>query len=339
MLRAQDRLADQSRSGDSCVVVNADLAFLLCLEVWGSPGTASPNHSPLRWLDSQWRGRLENTRRQLGPNAPAQALDQLRISHRFQCHADPGEVHPSWWVRALQEESPAVKQVIALHGPALVQAASHKGLAIERQAIVGPNADPAIIEWVLALATERLVGGEPIGYDEPPALVALAALSSRVLYRLVHATGQAKTVLAGDPQGQLAGRSLDDDRTRWFRDEFAVQLGPAEARARAWASRDLQQSRGPDGPRQRRRLASLGLSTIARLLAACEPYRVRWALQHVPYPIAKRIRSLMSVAPAAGDSVRHLESMILKTAWTRLLLEHRLAPGHPDQTMRPDHAP
>ncbi len=89
---------------------------------------------------------------------------------------------------------------------------------------------------------------------------------------------------------------------------------------------------------RRRRLASLGLSTIARLLAGCEPYRVRWSLQHVPYPVAKRIRSIMSVAPTVSDQVRHLEIAVLKAAWTRLTLENRLSVRYPEETMRPDHA-
>ncbi len=106
----------------------------------------------------------------------------------------------------------------------------------------------------------------------------------------------------------------------------------------AWAQRDRQGSRGTERPGRRRRLASLGLSTIARLLAGCEPYRVRWSLQHVPYPVAKRVRSIMSVAPTMSDQVRRLESAVLKAAWTRLKLENRLSVRHPDETMRPDHA-
>ncbi len=200
------------------------------------------------------------------------------------------------------------------------------------------DSDPAVSAWVLSLATERLVGGEPVQRDEPPAIVALAALSSRGLYRLVHGSGQAKTVLAGDPDGLVIGKGVDDQRKRFFHEEFSTLLGPGEERARTWANRDIQESRGIDQPGIRRRLASLGLSTIARLLTGCEPYRVRWALQHVPYPVAKRIRALMSPASGLNEQVQHLEGVILRTAWTRLVLEHRLALEHPDQTMRPDHA-
>jgi len=66
-----------------------------------------------------------------------------------------------------------------------------------REAVESHHPDPAVAGWVPSLSTERLVGGEPVRSDEPPVIVALAALSSRELYRLSHATGQAKAVLAG----------------------------------------------------------------------------------------------------------------------------------------------
>jgi hypothetical protein len=338
MWRTQESLGDQPASDTPCAVLNADLALLLCLEAWGFPGLAASNPSPWRWLDSRWHDRLDDAKRKLGPHDAGHALDLLRRSHRFQCRADPGRIHPTWWIRALQEESPAVRRFIALHGPAQVTAAARDGLGSGRQAVESHDPDPAVAGWVLSLSTERLVGGEPVRSDEPPAIVALAALSSRQLYRLSHATGQAKATLAGDPDGSVAGRPLDGQRKRWFHDWFSAQFGPGEARPQAWAQRDLQGSRGTEGPGRRLRLASLGLSTIARLLAGCEPYRVRWSLQHVPYPVAKRIRSIMSVAPTVSDQVRHLEIAVLKAAWTRLTLENRLSVRYPEETMRPDHA-
>ena len=338
MQRTQESLVDQPANDTPCAVLNADLALLLCLEAWGFPDLARSNRSPWRWLDSQWHDRLDEARRKLGPHGAEHALDLLRHSHRFQCRADPGRIHSTWWVRALQDESPAVRRFIALHGPAQVSAAARDGLGIGREAVESHPPDPAVAGWVLSLSTERLVGGEPVRSDEPPVIVALAALSSRELYRLSHATGQAKAVLAGDPDGIVASRPLDGERKQWFRDLFANQFGPGEARPRAWAQRDRQGSRGTEGLGRRRRLASLGLSTIARLLAGCEPYRVRWSLQHVPYPVAKRIRSIMSLAPIVSDQVRRLEIAVLKAAWTRLTLENRLSVRHPDETMRPDHA-
>jgi len=338
MQRTQESLVDQPANDTPCAVLNADLALLLCLEAWGFPGLASSNRSPWRWLDSRWHDRLDDARRKLGPHDAEHALDLLRLSHRFQCRADLGRIHSTWWIRALQDESPAVRRFIALHGPAQASAAARDGLGIGREAVESHHPDPSVAGWVLSLSTERLVGGEPVRSDEPPVIVALAALSSRELYRLSHATGQAKAALAGDPDGIVAGRPLDGQRKRWFHDRFSNQFGPGEARPQAWAQRDLQGSRGTEGLGRRRRLASLGLSTIARLLAGCEPCRVRWSLQHVPYPVAKRIRSIMSVAPTVSGQVQRLEIAVLRAAWTRLTLENRLSVRHPDETMRPNHA-
>jgi len=338
MQRTQESLVDQPAKDTECAVLNADLALLLCLQAWGLPDPAAAHRSPWRWLDSRWQDRLDEDRRRCGPDDAEHALDLLRRSHRFQCRADLGRIHPTWWIRALQDESPAVRRLIAQHGPPPVSAAAPHGPGSGREAVASRHPDPEVADWVLSLSTERLVGGEPVRRDESPAIVALAALSSRELYRLSHAIGQAKAALAGDPDGIVVGRPLDGQRERWFRDRFSRQFGPGEVRPQEWARRDLQGSRGTEGPGRRRRLASLGLSTIARLLAGCEPYRVRWSLQHVPYAVAKRIRSIMTLSGTVSDQVQHLEIAVLKAAWTRLTLEHRLAVRYPDETTRPDHA-
>ena len=98
MQRAQESLGDQPASDTPCAVLNADLVLLLCLEAWGFPDLARSNRSPWRWLDSQWHDRLDDARRKLGPHGAEQALDLLRHSHRFQCRADPGRIHSTWWI-------------------------------------------------------------------------------------------------------------------------------------------------------------------------------------------------------------------------------------------------
>ncbi len=91
----------------------------------------------------------------------------------------------------------------------------------------------------------------------------------------------------------------------------------------AVARHDVQASLAMKLPR-RRRIARLGLLTIARLLGDCEPFRVRWALQHWPYTIAKLTRSLMTLESKRSPVVSHVEAEVLKTAWDRLNLEGRL---------------
>ena len=108
-------------------------------------------------------------------------------------------------------------------------------------------------------------------------------------------------------------------REEWLRDRLAF-AGPEFG---AVARHDVQASLAMKLPR-RRRIARLGLLTIARLLADCEPFRVRWALQHWPYTIAKLTRSLMTLESKRSPVVSHVESEVLKTAWDRLNLEGRL---------------
>jgi hypothetical protein len=113
-------------------------------------------------------------------------------------------------------------------------------------------------------------------------------------------------------------------------------LASIDPRSREWARRDVQSiSQGEFRPR--RQAALLGLATMARLLADCEPFRVRWTLQHLPYPIAKRVRSIMPGPQKRSSSVSALESLLLKTAWERLTLEQRITPTHPDHQTRERH--
>jgi hypothetical protein len=69
---------------------------------------------------------------------------------------------------------------------------------------------------------------------------------------------------------------------------------------------------------------------MARLLADCEPFRLRWALQHWPYPIAKLIRSLLPGVASRPGSLLEWETLILKTAWDRLHLEGLLGTAWPE---------
>jgi hypothetical protein len=154
---------------------------------------------------------------------------------------------------------------------------------------------------------------------------ALAGLSPLQAYRLCHITGLSKIVLASQPGTAMNDRLLDGERGRWL----TLQLESLDARACEWAKRDIQtllqgQLLG------KRQISLLGLGSMARLLADCDPFRVRWTLQHLPYGIAKRIRSLMTLAPKRSIPVARLDSLLLKTAWKRLTLEGRVTMAHPE---------
>ena len=154
--------------------------------------------------------------------------------------------------------------------------------------------DPEVRAWVLALWAERLVGGEPVRGDEPPAIVAIAGPTPIARFRLFQLAGLAKVVLA-DPDSTGTEGPLDGERLAWLSERLGPRrpTRPGLGQARPPGDRPGRQ---PERAQPRR---CLGLATVARLLADCDPFRVRWALQHLPYPIAKRIRSLMP-APGSG---------------------------------------
>ena len=98
----------------------------------------------------------------------------------------------------------------------------------------------------------------------------MAGLPPSQLFRLSHAAGQAKQALAAEPE-LPGGRLAEIERHRWFLDEFRHRLGPREAEARAWARRELDRARQPEGASLRRFLAGVGLKTIARSWTGANP--------------------------------------------------------------------
>ena len=325
-------------------VLNADVALVLCARAWGLPGqtaaiaggrvpAAEPISagSPWAWLETSWRDRIQTAWDTAeGPDSPVQALELLRGSHRFQCRADLRQVHSSWCDRALQDESPAVRRLLASH-----QAGARTASAIETgdpelpERALDRDPDPEVASWVRVLWTERLVGGEPVCHDEPPVIIAVASLSNLERYRLCQAAGLAKMILAAGLEPLTAAGPAVQARSEWL----VGRLKSLDARAQEWARREVQTFvRAGFSPR--RQLALMGLATLARLLADCDPFRTRWTLQHLPYPIAKRIRSLMPGPQRRSSGVSSLESLLLKTAWERLNLEHRITLEHPDSDAR-----
>jgi hypothetical protein len=186
------------------------------------------------------------------------------------------------------------------------------------------RAAPEALAWVLGLWCERLVGGEPERADDSPAIVALSRLSPRGGYGLCRLAGFCKMLLAGtEPDGRAQRSRIA--RWEWLHDRLAA----AGAEFQAEARREVQAGVSPRIA-SRHHPARLGLVTFGRLLAECEPFRVRWALQHWPYPMAKLTRSLMPLAGKQSPLVLQGESLVLKTAWDRLTLEGRLSTPWPD---------
>lgn len=232
--------------------------------------------------------------------AASSALRELGRAHREEARADFSRIHPTWLARAAREESPAVRAIVAGFGPPLVQDALRTAFGAPETPERPPH--PEALEWVLALWAERLVGGEPQRDDDPPVIVALTRPSPREAYRLWHGVGQLKRKIAEDPDQRPEVREL-------------LRRGvDMIARARFGV---------------RRGVSLLGLATAARLLADCELFRSRWALQHLPYPVVKRIRWLTPPTAERSATASRLESRILRTVWERLVDEGRLATPFP----------
>jgi hypothetical protein len=314
--------AGPNRPGD---LNESDRILLQALRAWGVPSRLWDRLEPA-WgarLRAAWDRGLVAT----GPGArePSSARADLGRDHRAAARVDPVRVHPSWWVRALREEAPSVRRIVVAAAPESVRNAVQTGLLLDNDDLRTDRApDPEALAWVMSLWSERLVGGGPDRADDPPAIVALSRISPRAGYRLCRCAGIAKFVLAG--QAAIAHDTTPTGRARaeWFRDRLAF-AGPEFG---AVARHDVKSFQAAKLSR-RRRTARLGLLTIARLLTECEPFRVRWALQHWPYTIAKLTRSLMTVDAKRSSVVAQVESQVLKTAWDRLNLEERLRMAWP----------
>jgi hypothetical protein len=263
-------------------LTRADRALLRALAGWGGldGGRFWAVFTP-PWRDRLRDGWLE------GVPLPEAAREGLRAEHAAEALPDLSRIHPSWFVRALQDESPAVRRAVAALAPEPARSAIRHALNfpdVELEPDRPPH--PEAIKWVLALWSERLVGGLPRRDDDPPVIVALSRCTQRSLHRLFLMIGLAKRAYAltewegSDDSVDLPRRARDRARI----EEFRRRWGEADPRLAQVARGDL--AAGPRG----QVMPWLGLLTIGRLLTTADPHRARWALQHLPYSDAKIIR-------------------------------------------------
>ena len=299
-------------------ITTADRTLMLALRAWADRGGSEARAR----LAPGWLARLDAARS--GPHEPdpadaERARATLRHDHRASARPDPARVHPSWYVRALRTESRAVRGAVVAHAPGPIQ----QILGRDETDPVGTLApDPDVVRWVLALWGERLIGDVDPRPDDPLVIVALTQLPPRGQFRLIQAIGQVKHAFAIRGHGHDSSiepaaslTSLGRVRLGYFR----RLIGVADPRLVPLAQKDLDGV--ADEPR--RMHARLGLVTVGRLLAAAEPYRARWALQHIPYAVARQVRA----GSTPGLSPRALltwEGWVLEAAWARLQSEGRL---------------
>jgi hypothetical protein len=318
-------------------LTDADRALVLAVAAWGAgpPPDNEPAGSASDFRARLWRrlapGGFASVCEALARDStlalfrePQKAKERLTRIHVGTARVEPAQVHPSWWVRALREESPAVQRLVAAAVPPSLREPLQNGLLLDSQDLRSERpASAEVVSWVLALWTERLVGGETQRSDDPPAIIALCRLSPRAGYRLCRLAGLCKLIVAGQ---QLS----DPDRpSSGARREWLECRLPVNTDLQSIARLDVEAGRSSKLP-PRRHPARIGLLTLARLLADAEPFRLRWALQHWPYPMAKLVRSLMPPAGSRSAALLEWESLVLKTAWDRLNEEGRLSLNLPD---------
>jgi hypothetical protein len=298
----------------------SDRVLLLALRAWapagrgGPPAEGAPQTNPharlLARLEPSWSRRLSDVvesgpaDQTSGAGDRAEARERLREAHRTEARVDLARVHSSWWVRGLREESPSVRRAVVATAPEPIRSRVQSELLLDNDDLRSERlADPEVLSWACSLWTERLVGGEPRKADDPSVIVAMTGVSPRAGYRLCRYAGELKLALAGEGQADWASAIAGAAGP-----EFAV-IARHDVRSASAAAAKLPPQRLP---------ARIGLLTIARLLVDCEPFRVRWAVQHWPYTIAKLVRSLMPPPAKRSPVMMHVESEVLKVAWERL---------------------
>lgn len=254
-------------------------ALALAAAAWGADA--------LETLGPEW-----TPSRPLSRVAPADALQALKTAHAAGQWCDLEHVHDSWIARALADESPAVRR-IALRGlPPARRARLGAELGVAEADLEGDHRPhPDLARWVETAWAELLVGDLPLGPEDPEVLQVLTRWDSRRLARLLSRIGLAKHACHSDPSAFSAWEPRDQALASWFQSE----AGEASALVAEVARRDLAQAGGTSA----QALARVGLITVARLLSRVGAQRVRWTLQHLPYPIAKLIRPHMALDRSA----------------------------------------
>ncbi|WP_152049549.1 hypothetical protein [Tautonia marina] len=300
----------------------ADEALLLAFLAFGK----RPDDDPA-WhrLSESWRSRLDEALPTLAYRfPPASARDRLANDHAAEAHPDLFRIHPSWWVRALRKESPSIRQAVIAYAPDPVGPALRRAFADapDPEVVATYPPDPEALDWVLTLAGERFVGGPIRRDDDPPIVRVIAALDARGYARILTALGLAKLAYA---EQYDAVRARDRTRLQTLRASLPaprlelVDLAVAELAALRVEARDNPVHNLP---------ARLGLGSLGRLLTEVEPHRARWALQHLPYHIARDLHKFMKpeMFPLPSADLMDWEAALLRAAIVLLAREGRIDP-------------
>lgn len=285
----------------------ADRAFARAARVWGRAGGIEA------------RQRLaESGRGEIG-EGEEEAREALRREHEAWARPDLSRIDTSWIARALREESEGVRRGVVAGLPGNLRASlmGEFGLGEDDLRPERPG-DEGVRNTVRALWSERLVGGPAAGEEDAAVVRAIAGKDRRGRYQVLHLAGLAKLAYAlGSLEMGDAGalRSRDRERVEHFRGVW----GDTDT-ALGHVARDDFAAGRRDGLRG---LPHLGLVTIGRLLGEVEPMRARWALQHLPYSVAKAARGWMTppVSLVPARTLLAWEGRVLDVALARLAAE------------------
>lgn len=281
----------------------ADQTLLKALAVWG-PGQGGESGFWARF-EPAWPRRLAHARASQPPASRQEALKALTALHGWQARPDARHVHPSWWVRAVQDESPAVRATVAREASEEVKTslAGHEPFPAP-----GFPPLPEAVAWALSLWQERLVGDEPVSAEDRAEVKELVTFSETELTGRLMLLGLAKQAYAAGDSAAIPERLLSRYRraaAAWGESREESPLRQARRDAQAVAHLSALQA-----------MARLGIATLARLLQDLEPYRFRWVLQHLPYSVARQVRGAAtgSGSLAIDREIRRFEEQVWKVA-------------------------
>ena len=308
-----------------------DLALVRAIRAFSGSGRDGGSGDPFGLLAKfapEAQNRLHEVWFSIARVTPEIAWQTLLRDHQAAARFDPARVHPSWFERILAAESPAVQSLVTARATGRIrEALDRRRSAAEIEGRAVDSAHPEAVAWALTLWTERLVGDLAESPDDPPVILALSQFSLRDQLRLVKALGQAKLAFAidnlgPDPTVEALARCSATDRVRIA--FFRRIIGEPDSRLIPLARADF----GSVAADPRWKFAAVGLLTVARLLKGFDPHRVRWAVQHIPYPIARRFGKLAGSQKSSATTlpfraVQVWEAWIMEAAWARLLSEGR----------------
>ncbi len=165
---------------------------------------------------------------------------------------DPGFVHESWWIRALQEESPAVQRAIRQAAPEADSRGPERSGSATTQAPRTAKLHPEALQVALSLWAERLVGGPSADrLEDEPEVIRLVTGDAKTLARRLARLSLAKwgyVLACGGPPLKADAKAKLSESQRARIEEFRGLLALARLPGRSTGPAGHRPPRGRQGP-------------------------------------------------------------------------------------------